>query len=385
MSLTVNSFFCGAGGFDLGFIQAGFDVKAAWDFDKYAVQSYEHNIGDHVQQRDIKEMTGDEIPEATGWLFGFPCQDLSIANINGKGLEGERSGLFFEVMRLLGEVREKPVFILAENVKALKKHLPTLEEEYKKAGYRMYFTLYNSKYHGVPQNRERYFCFGVREDVKTDFIFPEQKTDYIPKIKKILENRVEENFYLSDERAKTIIEKAVNKMGVDLDKTIVKGDILTRENPQRQHGFSQQLCFTLRNAVQHGVILDDTYGFGGIRVYTGATPTLRSQRIGIKVIGNLDVDWNNERMKRVFDAEGIAPTIGADTDGWTQIKILSETLRVRKLTPREYARLQGFPDDYEQIVSNTQFYKQMGNAVTVPVAKHIGQAIKRFLEGENND
>ena len=80
--MKINSFFCGAGGFDLGFIQAGFDVEGAWDFDKYAVESYRHNIGDHVKQADVSKMTGADIPKANGWLFGFPCQDIAAIIIH---------------------------------------------------------------------------------------------------------------------------------------------------------------------------------------------------------------------------------------------------------------------------------------------------------------
>src|SRR5690606_22206242 len=102
---------------------------------KFAVETYKHNIGDHVEQADITKMQWDDLPYADVWAFGFPCQDLSVAG-KRKGLfKGKRSGLFFEVMRLLDETRENefsrlPSIILAENVKGLKKYLPVLEEEY---------------------------------------------------------------------------------------------------------------------------------------------------------------------------------------------------------------------------------------------------------------
>lgn len=107
MDLAVNDFFCGAGGMGLGFKQAGFTIAGAWDFDKFAVATYNANVGNHVQQKDIREMTYLDVPQATVWTFGFPCQDLSVAGKMAGLYEGKRSGLFFEVMRLLDEIRER--------------------------------------------------------------------------------------------------------------------------------------------------------------------------------------------------------------------------------------------------------------------------------------
>lgn len=132
---TLNDFFCGAGGLGLGFKDAGFGIEKAWDFDKYAVQTYKENVGDHVEEKDITHMSIDDVPQSTVWTFGFPCQDLSVAG-NQAGMETEcntcgtkwkldtdnptcpncqsddfkaanRSGLFFEIMRLLDEATER--------------------------------------------------------------------------------------------------------------------------------------------------------------------------------------------------------------------------------------------------------------------------------------
>lgn len=193
MRLTVNDFFCGAGGVGLGFIGAGYDVIWACDFDKYAVDTYRRNVGDHVIQADIKKLSREDIPKADVWAFGFPCQDLSVAG-KQKGFRfvckdcgeewgydseehrdgikcprcgGEnyqaasRSGMFFEMMRLLDETAEEtpeylPRALFIENVKGLKPYIPVLEEELQRRGYTAHVQLYNSKYWGVPQNRERY-------------------------------------------------------------------------------------------------------------------------------------------------------------------------------------------------------------------------------------
>lgn len=329
--VSVNDFFCGAGGMGLGFKYAGFRLAGAWDFDKYAVKSYRHNVSPKVKQADITQMTWDEVPYADVWTFGFPCQDISVAGKRAGMVKGKtRSGLFYEVMRLFEETKtynpdRLPKVILAENVKAVKKYLPEIEKEYKARGYRMYATLYNSKYWGVPQNRERYFMIGVHESIEEEFVFPEQQTDFIPKLSSVLEDEVDEKYYIDDEKAKKVIEQA--KRRVDLN---------------------------------------------GIHAC-------------IDVIGMLDMK-GQDNIRRVYNPEGISPTLTTSEGGHRQPKIIViqprsalHDFRVRKLTPREYARLQGFPDSYKQIVSNTQFYKQMGNAVTLTVAQAIAERIKEFL------
>ena len=138
--LKVNDFFCGCGGMGIAFKNAGYEIAGAWDFDKYAVESYRANVGDHVQKADIKELHQADIPQADVWAFGFPCQDLSVAGkqrgmilkcedcgeeieINPEEYTGNticpkcssnnfkaasRSGCFFEMMRLLEETENTP-------------------------------------------------------------------------------------------------------------------------------------------------------------------------------------------------------------------------------------------------------------------------------------
>ena len=326
---TVNSFFCGAGGFDIGFIKAGFKVVAAYDFDRFAVESYRHNIGNHVQQADVSKLTGKDIPFANGWLFGFPCQDISIAGKRKGMVAGEtRSGLFFEIMRLLGEVEKKPSWILAENVKMVKEFIPMIEEEYKKAGYRLVTPqLYNSKYWGLGQTRERYFLLGIREDIELDFSFPVEDRSSVTKLASVLEKAVDEKYYVPKERADKIIiqamEKAKARGGHDVDHS----------------GMIEPPCGT------------------------------------IDKIGSM---FGRSASGRCWNKNGISPTLTTSSGGYSQPLVLDDAAdgyRVRRLTPREYARLQGFPDSYQQIVSDTQFYKQMGNAVSVNVAEAIAKTL----------
>jgi DNA (cytosine-5)-methyltransferase 1 len=439
--MKINSFFCGAGGFDLGFIQAGFEIVGAWDFDKYAVESYRHNIGDHVFQADVSKMKGEQIPKANGWLFGFPCQDISVAGKQKGMIKGEtRSGLFYEIMRLLGEVSDKPEWILAENVKAVNKFIPTIEEEYDKAGYRLVSPqLYNSKYWGVPQNRERYFLLGIRKDLDKQFVFPEQQTAFIPKLSSVLEENVDEKYYIDDLKAAKIIEQAIEglkvkqatKKGYDI---AVEGDSINISHPNsktRRGRVGKQVAQTLLTGTEQVVVMasrgryneegkiEQNYELNN----EGITNTLTSvqkdnyllEQPKIEMIGLLDMKAN-ETVRRVYDPEGLAPTLTTSEGGHRQpkiltvgntnpsgrgmngqvyhseglaptcttnkgegVKIVTPQFRVRKLTPREYARLQGFPDSYEFVVSNSQGYKQMGNAVTTNVAHAIAKAIGEQL------
>lgn len=247
--LKVNDFFCGCGGLGLAFQAAGYEIVGAWDFDKFAVETYRENVGDHVQKVDIKELHQADIPQADVWAFGFPCQDLSVAGkqkgmilkcqdcgekieINpeeytgenicpkcgGKDLRAEsQSGCFFEIMRLLEETeRERenamPAVIIAENVRGLKPYLPVLCMEYERHGYTAHIQMFNSKYWGVPQNRERYAVIGTRNKLGLSFKFPEEQHEFVPKLSEFLEKDVPEKYYIPDEKAQTIIQQALRRL-----------------------------------------------------------------------------------------------------------------------------------------------------------------------------
>ncbi|AMB18608.1 DNA methyltransferase [Bacillus phage Eldridge] len=351
--LETNDFFCGAGGLGIGFKQAGFKIAGAWDYDKFAIEAYKHNVGDHAKQADITEMTWRDVTRADMWTFGFPCVTFSVAGLKmgmifectkcgyEETFEGEliidgktgctkcgsyskpkdpRGLLFFEVMRLLKETEmnnpdNMPKMIMAENVKGVRPYLDVIEGEYKKRGYKMYAVLYNSKFWGVPQNRERYFIMGVHESIDKEFIFPEQQELYVPRLSSILETDVDSKYYISDEKAARVIEEAKQKVEVGKAHAC-----LTPDRPKRQNGprakANEMEMFTLTAQDRHGVITTSEEG------------------------------------------------------GYS----------VRKLTPREYARLQGFPEDFEIVVSDSQAYKQFGNAVTVTVSRSLAERVKMFLQ-----
>jgi DNA (cytosine-5)-methyltransferase 1 len=468
MGLTLNDFFCGAGGMGLGFQQAGFTIVGAWDFDKYAVESYRTNVGDHVQQMDISKMTWEDVPKADVWAFGFPCQDLSVAGKQAGMIKGvTRSGLFFEIMRLLEETRNQkpenlPSIIVAENVKALKRVLPTVKEEYENQGYEMRETLYNSKYWGVPQNRERYFVVGLRKDLNLTFEFLEEQTTYVPKLSSILESEVDEKYYISDEKASKIIEQAKAKTELKNVHACITPDRLEKRQNGRRAKEEEEEAFTCTAQDRHGVLLSkqatvlnkfvEQTGTSMARDYKGFG---NQEMTGVLEIANAEERSANKTSQSLQESDGTQKVQQRRTDGPVALqqasllrsgmceevakdvleiakktrpneelgvkiqengnirphrmdarksglselnvcyegnesftctashanKIYGETtnFRVRKLTPREYARLQGFPESFTFVVSNSQLYKQFGNAVTVNVARAIATAFKAVL------
>ncbi len=381
---SMNDFFCGCGGIGLGFKQAGFRIAGAWDSNKYAIQVYKENVWAGVKQADIRDIDISDIPEADVWAFGFPCQDLSVAGLK-TGMKvicrhcmaewqfctghetcpscgkrefkaANRSGLFFEIMRLLDQARTSsknklPDILMAENVKGLKKYIPMLEEQYKMRGYKTYFILYNSKFWGVPQNRERYFIIGVKQEIQEDFVFPTEQHVYIPELSLVLEKDVEEKFYIPDEKAKIVISQALKSFEKlqGCHAVITPGRENKRQNGRRAKG-NEEPMFTLTAQDLHGVIQN--------------------------------VFLTTDKVAYCCDSsypKGIGPGTRARRTHVVEYK--NEKYLVRKLTPYEYGLLQGFPmDKWKQTVSDSQAYKLFGNAVTVNVSNAIAMAVHLFLK-----
>lgn len=337
--LKVNDFFCGCGGMGIAFKNAGYEIAGAWDFDKYAVESYRANVGDHVQKADIKELHQADIPQADVWAFGFPCQDLSVAGkqrgmilkcedcgeeieINPEEYTGNticpkcssnnfkaasRSGCFFEMMRLLEETeRERehamPAVIIAENVRGLRPYLPVLRLEYERHGYTAHIEMFNSKYWNVPQNRDRYAVVGTRNKKNLSFTFPKEQHEFVPKLSDYLEKDVPEKYYLPDEKAQTIIAQAMEKLEKigKCHACITPDRINKRQNGPRAKAEDEPM-FTLTAQDLHGVIIledekeEESTGGG-------------SRQPQIINIANTNPSGHGMNGS-VYFAEGLAPTL----------------------------------------------------------------------------
>ncbi|MCL2573698.1 MAG: DNA cytosine methyltransferase [Defluviitaleaceae bacterium] len=324
--ITFIDLFAGIGGIRLGFEQHGMECVFSSEWDKFAVKTYEANFGE-VPHGDITLIDEATIPSFDICLAGFPCQAFSLAG-SRKGFDDDYKGqsrgtLFFEVVRICSY--HKPKVIFCENVKGLLIHnkgrtYKTIKSTLESMGYTVFEKILNSKDFGVPQNRERIYVVAFRNDIDaTSFDFPEQ-TDTSKRIINIIEKEpVEAKYYLSD----------------------VYLECLRRHRSRHEskgNGF--------------GYEIRDMNGVAGAIVCGG----MGRER-------NLLIDKRQTNL---------VPT--------TNIKGEVNKEGIRKMTPREWARLQGFPDSYKLPVANVHLYKQLANSVTVPLIREIAKGIKKVLE-----
>lgn len=318
--------FAGIGGIRLGFEQAFKDeIKTVFvsEWDNKAVETYKANFKcDKNIVGDITKVDEKEIPKHDILLAGFPCQAFSLAG-RQKGFEDARGTLFFDVARIVKY--HKPKVVFCENVKNLVNHdrgrtFRVIKNILDELGYRVFYKVLNSKDFGVPQNRERIYIVAFRSDIAPlSFEFP-RSSGRQTLIKDIIEeNVVSSKYYLST----TYLESLKRHK----ERHMAKGN-----------GF--------------GYEIRDNESIAGAIVCGG----MGRER-------NLIVD------NRLTDFKPV-----------THIKGEVNKEFIRKMTPREWARLQGFPEEFKLVVADTHLYKQFGNSVTVPVIKAIAKKIKMHLE-----
>lgn len=172
--MRVVSLFSGAGGLDLGFKMAGHEIIWANDLYEDAVETYKHNLGDHIVCEDISKIDAEEIPECDIIIGGFPCQGFSVANMKRHETD-ERNALYKQLIRVIDA--KKPKFFLAENVKGLTNLakgsvFQMILSDFSALGYKVSYRVLNAADYGVPQTRQRVIIIGVRNDVDFEYIFP---------------------------------------------------------------------------------------------------------------------------------------------------------------------------------------------------------------------
>lgn len=323
--------FAGIGGIRMGFDRAfGRSIETVFvsEWDEYAQKTYSANFDDSFEiAGDITKISEREIPPFDICLAGFPCQAFSMAG-QRKGFEDDYKGtcrgtLFLDVARICEY--HKPKVIFCENVKGLFIHdkgrtFKIIQKTFEDLGYRVFSKILNSKDFGVPQNRERIYIVAFRNDIApTEFCFPEGTNDS-KRIRDIIEeNPVPAKYYLSSVYVETL-----------------------RRHKARHEAKGN--------------------GFGyEIRPWDGIA--------GAIVCGGMGRERNLLIDPRQTD---LVPT--------THIKGEINTEGIRKMTPREWARLQGFPDSYKLPLADVHLYKQLGNSVTVNVIEAIASKIKKELE-----
>lgn len=173
--MKVVSLFSGAGGLDLGFLQAGHEVIWANDLYEDAVKTYRLNLGDHIVLSDIYKIPSEQIPDSDIIIGGFPCQGFSVAN-TGRHEDDERNKLYLEMIRVIRD--KKPLYFLAENVKGILslgkgQVFRNILNDFQSLGYVVQYRLLNAADYGVPQKRMRVIIIGVRNDLHERYVYPE--------------------------------------------------------------------------------------------------------------------------------------------------------------------------------------------------------------------
>ena len=326
--LKVVELFSGIGAFRqaLSNLKIEHDVVAFSDIDKYAVEAYRAIHNDYISQNlgDISRVK--VLPQCDLLTYGFPCQDISVAG-KGKGIaEGTRSGLLFEVERLIKVSHMLgilPKYLVLENVKALtqKKHRQQFDEWLKKLeslGYTNYWQVLNAKDYGVPQNRERVFVISILGDHKP-FVFPE-KQELNLRLRDLLEDEVEERYYLKDEKTQEFIEKYKDKI-INLQEGIypcLTPERLNKRQNGRRFKNENEDMFTITATDKHGVMkigsLTDSNSQGE-RVYTTDVAVTQNAngggmgaKTGLYLVGNVN-PCGHGHGGEVFSEQGIAPTL----------------------------------------------------------------------------
>lgn len=387
--------FAGIGGFHSGLEQAGMQCVGWIEIDKYARKSYLaiHNAHDLWTAEDITKVKGDELPHADLWSFGSPCQDLSIAG-KIKGLDGERSGLFYEVMRLIDEREEsgkgKPEWLLFENVKgALSSRggQDFLEILYQVAerGYYLEWRVYNSKNYGVPQNRERVYLVGHHGEKPRNEILPKARDGGkgIKKLDGLDNNDCFQGYRVFETDGVSCTLSSANG-GLGVNTGLYGQDI-----PKNKH--REKIPQGYRVYEVDGITPTVNCAGGGVGGKTGL--------YGIDVINRNDITHQRSRVYNPIGHIGaltatdykeppkVFKPIEIDETMYPNVCKLknNRVITVRKLTPRECFRLQGFTDEqFDRIpaeISDTQRYRQAGNSVTVPLVKEIGESIVKYWKG----
>ena len=327
--MKIASFFSGAGGLDLGFANAGFEIVFANDNWEGCWETFEKNHGVAINKKSITNITADEIPDVVGFVGGPPCQSWSLAGAM-KGINDPRGRLFYDYVRLIRE--KQPLFFLAENVAGIlspkhKSEFLKIVDSFKKIGYNVSYKLLDAKYYGVPQERRRVIVVGYHESIGKSFEFPPASL------------------------RKFSLKEAIGDLPAPVP---AKEKNKTNDNlkiPNHEHlngGFST--IYMSRNRVRAWNEQSFTIQAGGRHA------PIHPQAPKMKFI---------EQNKREF--------------------VKGKEHLYRRLSVRECARIKTFPDDfifyYKDVADG---YKMIGNAVPVKFAEAIAKKIMEDLKNINS-
>lgn len=374
MKITLLDLFSGIGGFHLGLEKAGFEVESYFsEIDKYAIDVYSNNFKNSTYVGSVTTINGKQLPRIDAITFGSPCQDFSLAG-KRKGMDGERSSLITEAIRLIEECR--PRFFIWENVKGTfssnnrQDFAAILQAFANIGGYRLEWQLLNTKWF-LPQNRERIYLVGYIGNGSRGQVFP-----------------IGESVGENDDKIKVYGD--TNKGGQ-------KGLIYDTEGIMScltSTDYKQPKQIKVNSATSKGY---EEATIGDSINLSVPTSKTRRGRVGKGVAQTLDTHcnqgvisgtWRTHKDGQGFreTKDGDVPTIPARSrqDGSGQPVIEKEN-KIRRLTPIECERLQGFPDNWTKygkekgLISDSQRYKMCGNAVTVDVVAAVAKNLKKVL------
>lgn len=382
MTLTFLDFFSGVGGFRHGLELAGMKCVGFCEKDKFARKSYEamYDTKGEWFHDDITTIDSTRIPKADLWCAGSPCQNVSIAGKRA-GLYGERSGLFFTFVELIKSQKEedKPEWVLLENVKGLLSsgggrdyldYLSILDE----AGYDLEWQVFNSKDYGVPQNRERIYTLGhLRRNGRRQVLPLSRESS--SHLKQLVGGMQSYRVYDPSGIATTLVGEGGGlgaKTGLYLIDQSLTEPKLTEE--ARCITARYTAGATKRTAMNSGVLEVQPILTQGIKVRNGTKQGYQLAEVGDSV----DLSYPSSLTRRARVGRGIAHNLSCSCQ-MGAVVWNGRVVKIRRLTPKECFRLQGFSDDLfekaKAVNSDAQLYKQAGNGVTVPVVYAIGCAI----------
>lgn len=433
--LKVVSMFSGAGGMDLGFINAGFEIIWANDFFEDAVKSYRKNIGKHMIHGDITKITSDNIPDGADVVIGgFPCQGFSVANTR-RSMEDQRNFLYKEMLRVIKD--KKPKFFVAENVKGLLsmekgKVIDMIKKDFEGLGYKVDARVLNAAEYGVPQARERVVIIGNNIGVKNPYpkethyvegvskspdglipaITTEQAIGFLAK-KKLTKNEIHISKEELDKHIKEteLVDKTgfYQILGIDSkdDEFIIKNHIASenvadtfwgRKYEVNQHEICDYLRYWRDKSGWTTKKVDEHFGYAHTAGHwfrkdnnSGSIPKPEDWWELKKILGfddkydevvttMVEKEIQFEQSLRITNWDRPSDTITATSP---EIHVNKK----RRLSARECAILQTFPVDYEFTGSLNKMYTQIGNAVPVKlatlIASGISDSIKEYQGGES--
>ena len=379
------SFFSGIGAFEkaLDNLNIPYDLVAYCEINKYASKSYSaiHGVPETMNLGDITKVDEKALQKDIDLVtYGFPCQDISLAG-KLKGLFNEdgtqtRSGLFFEALRIIEETQ--PKVAIAENVKNLTskkfaKQFGIVLEALEQAGYNNYWKVLVATDFGIPQRRERVFIVSVRKDIDTGcFRFPKGFPLEL-RLKDLLEDEVDGKYYLG-EKGLNLVKRHQStrrdRTTKDADLTLIQ--LAHGFNPGSEMDADVFPTLTIGSAMHWHTLLCEKQKKVYVREATkkGYAEAVEGDSINL--------EQPNSKTRRGRVGHGVAQTL-TTSPHQVVVKVEQEELIVRRLTPKECFRLQGFDDESfhraEAVNSDTQLYRQAGNSICVPVVQHIISAL----------